>query len=760
MSNSKQNELIITLSCRGEDLYSLNSKDFIEEISIGRSSECTWSVGHVDSATSSRHAMISKRKNDLYLTDLGSRNGVYLHERKIKEVKLASGMIFHFGECTLTVADPNVKTKVKLKPCYLRYTDENGKRCKFKIMSGTTRIGSGAKCDIVLNSGLVSTPHASISRKKDGSCWLKDLNSRNGTSVNGMELPGKVERMLKNGDVISVADIEMIFYDGSSERHTLKLTAALLTLAATLLVCVGAYFFWLQFTPASFEFLQKARAAAREADFAEARRLVASAATARKSSATQAERKLFLAQIETWENSAKRLARLHFLLKNQQFAEVPQLIGTMDLEYIASWDWNEKTAVNIKQELELIKKLFGAFNRTEMVFNDSEASPAELAVISKSIRELTALLRNNPKESVRNLLKFAENTDAKIAAVSKAHGAFSKVMEKLSKSGSCDLTVVIAELEALQRNYRLPFIMGRIENVLPVLYALQNSEKQLVASRKLLSDMRFKECVASVVAIPENKLRLAGVDQRIEVLRKESQLLKRVASDLYILHGSLVRQNIQPGSNVPSLEAFMNKKEMAQVFNCDTLTLPPAPKSRNNPVGIYDKYVGIEYLYGALVMIRSNDTVRSRYVIPFEPLLERAIFHLGLITYFKEYAEGNGKKYIGSGKLKNYLKYLDSQLLLRDRIVNTMKRNLVSFRKSSREYFIAHGIAYSFKPQSYTYAQREKIGKEFASFRVRMQELNRKYNTALPEEAIQIRDQILKEGLPGDPVVKRMWSLR
>ena len=760
MSNTKQNELIITLSCRGEDLYSLNSKDFVEEISIGRSSECTWSVGHVDSATSSRHAMISKRKNDLYLTDLGSRNGIYLHERKIKEVKLAAGMIFRFGECTVTVVDPSVKTKVKVKPCYIRYTDENGKRCKFKISTGSIRIGSGAKCDIVLNSGLVSTPHASISRKKDGSCWIKDLNSRNGTSVNGMELPGKTERMLKNGDVISVADIEMTFYDGSSERHTLKLTAALLTLAATLLVCVGGYFFLLQFTPTSFEFLQQARAAAREGNFTEARRLVSSAATARKSNATQAERRLFISQIETWENSAKRWARLHFLLRNNQFAEVPQLLGTMDLEYIASWDWNEKEALNIKQELELVKKLFAAVNRTEMVFNDSEAQPPELVELGKTIKELSDVLRPNPKESVQKLLVFAAGLNKKIDAISKAREAYSKVVDKLRNSSSCDLSVAIAELEALQRNYRVPFITGRVESVLPVLYSLQMAEKQIIQTGKMLSDMRFKECIAADIPIPANSLHLAGVDKRIADLKKECALLKQTASDLYILHGSLVRQNIQPGSNVTSLEAFLNPKHLASIFACDTLTLPPASKNRNNAVGQYDKHVGIEYLYGALVMIRSNDTVRSRYVIPFEPTLERAIFHLGLINYFKEYACGSGKKYSGTGKLHAYIKYLDSQLLLRDRIVNTMIRKLVSFRKSSREYFIAHGIAYSLKPQSYTYAQREKIGKEFAAFRVKMQELNRKYNTALPEEAIQVRDQILKEGLPGDPVVKRMWSLR
>ena len=159
-------------------------------------------------------------------------------------------------------------------------------------------------------------------------------------------------------------------------------------------------------------------------------------------------------------------------------------------------------------------------------------------------------------------------------------------------------------------------------------------------------------------------------------------------------------------------------------------------------------------------MFRSNEIVRSRYVIPFESILERAVFHLGLINYFKSYAAENCRSHLVPGKLSDYIKYLDSQLLLRDRIVSDMKRHITAAKPGSREYFIAHGIAYALKPGSYTFGQREIIAKEFARFRMQLQELNRKYNTVLPDEAVKIRDRVLKEGIPGDAAVKRMWSLR
>ena len=38
--------------------------------------------------------------------------------------------------------------------------------------------------------------------------------------------------------------------------------------------------------------------------------------------------------------------------------------------------------------------------------------------------------------------------------------------------------------------------------------------------------------------------------------------------------------------------------------------------------------------------------------------------------------------------------------------------------------------------------------------------LARDYNSAVPEEKIRIRDTILEQGLPGDPVVRRMWGFK
>jgi pSer/pThr/pTyr-binding forkhead associated (FHA) protein len=62
-----------------------------------------------------------------------------------------------------------------------------------------------------LNFGEVSRNHCSVV-VQDGRVLITDLNSRNGTSVNGVRLTAHEVHELKNGDTIILADrVEMVF---------------------------------------------------------------------------------------------------------------------------------------------------------------------------------------------------------------------------------------------------------------------------------------------------------------------------------------------------------------------------------------------------------------------------------------------------------------------------------------------------------------------------------------------------------------------
>jgi pSer/pThr/pTyr-binding forkhead associated (FHA) protein len=66
-------------------------------------------------------------------------------------------------------------------------------------------IGRGEGCDLRLKSRMVSREHAELLIDDDAIVRVRDLNSRNGTAVNGMFFASEVP--LEDGDVLLVGSV-------------------------------------------------------------------------------------------------------------------------------------------------------------------------------------------------------------------------------------------------------------------------------------------------------------------------------------------------------------------------------------------------------------------------------------------------------------------------------------------------------------------------------------------------------------------------
>ena len=83
-------------------------------------------------------------------------------------------------------------------------------------------IGRGAECDIVIPDRQVSRVHARLLRTPHG-FMLEDLESKNGTHLNGAPLSGTP--ILRDGDMIQVALVARLMYVGSEATMPLRLDA-------------------------------------------------------------------------------------------------------------------------------------------------------------------------------------------------------------------------------------------------------------------------------------------------------------------------------------------------------------------------------------------------------------------------------------------------------------------------------------------------------------------------------------------------------
>ncbi len=75
------------------------------------------------------------------------------------------------------------------------------------VKAAKLRIGALPDNDVVIDSKTVSRHHAAIYSKR-GQVEIEDLNSRNGTFVNGAPIR---TRLLKPGDKLRIADVDMVF---------------------------------------------------------------------------------------------------------------------------------------------------------------------------------------------------------------------------------------------------------------------------------------------------------------------------------------------------------------------------------------------------------------------------------------------------------------------------------------------------------------------------------------------------------------------
>ena len=112
----------------------------------------------------------------------------------------------HEGELTCLLRKEQKAPELSARLVSEEDKEESGGCTEIPLGEGTVIIGkSGELSDRVISMATVSRVHARI-RFSEGEYYIMDLNSRNGTFVNGELLPGGEEVKISDGDGISFAD--------------------------------------------------------------------------------------------------------------------------------------------------------------------------------------------------------------------------------------------------------------------------------------------------------------------------------------------------------------------------------------------------------------------------------------------------------------------------------------------------------------------------------------------------------------------------
>ena len=173
------------------------------ELLVGRDAGCDVVLRSKD--VSRRHARFFVKGEELLVEDLGSHNGVYVAGARVeKPAKVLPGAAVEIGDVKVSVkaASEAVGAGAALKSV--------GSDKQIKLPAKAT-VGRGADCDVVLDDDSVSRKHAELARDDRGVYRLRDLESANGTFLNGKPI-GREPVLVPEGAKLRFGDVELLFW--------------------------------------------------------------------------------------------------------------------------------------------------------------------------------------------------------------------------------------------------------------------------------------------------------------------------------------------------------------------------------------------------------------------------------------------------------------------------------------------------------------------------------------------------------------------
>lgn len=749
--------LRIILEHAGAPLYELNTSEYTKEIIIGRGMDCSWTLDGIDSSASTKHAVISKRKNNFYITDLGSRNGIYFQNKRIKERKLVLGDRISLGECTISVDLIEEKNKRVSQFHRLEYMDAKGHRTTIAVNKPQMLIGSSPDCDIIFQNQLISSQHAELLLRSDGSCWIKDLNSRNGTSVNGMELTMDGERMLQDNDIINIAFLEIRFLDASVEHHESKLWSTVITLAITVLVIMAGYIGYMKLTPNSEQILQMAVTEINNGHFDKAKSLLDSSARAEGSENTKYERERLTRKIKLWENVIAMWESVQGDLEIRNYNRAVQKLSSMNLDDLNAWTWPQGALE--KQKAVVTKKLLDTCSSSSAILKNEQASIEEVKMCRD---ELVQVISEASQVEMASLIQAIKDAQPLLRHVEKTLNDDNELRATLSllSNRQPDYQAIITRLQKISKESGGP-VKARAEKILPAILTLHRETQRMLVMVDKVGEMDFKSVNDFRLDLPE-RIDWA-TEKNIGSLKRNLietvERFKDVSLQLSLLYKNLVNKGVIVGKNIPDLESFLNNKDLEALYAFDSLNMPLPKNSRQIPSGKYDELLGIEFFYDYVSNIHTQSMTLNVDELHFIPRLYNAREIILEIEKFIRFANMDENQWFNRGQFANYLEHCQKILSLRDKIIEEqLKRNAVT---GSREFIVSRGIASYLLPDGEKQRTLSKeVEQSFSIFKRDILKLIREYNIAMPEDALKIRGQIIKTGLPGDPIVKKMWQQR
>ena len=741
----------------------LFSDDIAGEVVIGRSNSCALIIPSEDRAASSKHAILKKKMGSVSIVDAGSRNGLFFNGERITERKLSAGDCIKIGESELfvtSVAEQKTAAAaaaVVLNKCHrLECLSGTMKGQVVDIGQQMLRVGSDPDSELHLADSLISRRHAEISVDEKGECWVNDLKSSNGTFVNRIPLSGK-KRMLKDGDIVSFSFMDFRFLDKAVKHTRSFFWVKIASVVVTLIAGTIFYFAYLVGTSSAPDLIKMAKIYASQERFVDARTRLESAQNARQFQQYKLESDALLEKVNTWEKTFNDWTYVQKSMKGKQWPEAVRTLGSMRCDRMENWNWNELNAIKSKNQAAKVKDYLDCYLKVQASLKSTEHGVDAMRGMQQELTAITEQMDAAKDELYATLLEASRKVLETLTSNLTHLDDMNKAIEQLNQPYP-NFKLIVAELSAVEEKATgtVKQMAGRY--LVPI-KKMQGIQDQLLKNATALTALKFDQVVDGIELptvdecavnpyINSQRKNIENIDKNFQIAKTQIQHLLNVFK----------KNNIELFKTPRLVQAFMDESLWPDVFACDVLKRKIPKRTRTEPEGAYDRVLGVDYFYELLRSLpeKYDDSALESMQYQPECVQIKALFRN--FVDFINFVTLPQNKWLLRGDIQKAHEYCQQQVANREKIMVFLFDEATSDTMTRRSIF-GRAMAIHLAPEGrYSRDVCEKVAEDFKKYRLPLVKLNNDYDAAPPEKAIEIRTQILAIGIPGDPIVRRMWA--
>ena len=639
-------------------------------------------------------------------------------------------------------------------------SEEKGKMILLK--SSPFRIGSAEDNDLVLKSDVVSEHHAEIRIAENGETWIRDLRSLNGTFVNGERL-GRQERMLMDSDEVSVAHFDYLFLDRSVIHTRTQFGRKMLIMGVTVvLVMFGFGLFYLS-SPKTETVIAAVDFYLFRNEYDAAQHVLEKMPDSRGFQRYEKQYREYLAKIPRYRKIYEATLKFRDDLKKSQWKAAAERYGALEMNNPLAWNPADPNTIPRQKELSYAKELLDILLMTYSLDTSPNTSLSTLQDGWKRLSSQRKALRKEQKNDPEYLAPLLLELKIRLEQLEKNVTILGKIDAGMNDlAGNPDAKRLSEFTQELEQTHRQVTGVVRIyiRELQFLLGTVQKNMSELQENDLALFDLRMPDIKQVALITADDCMKIPQLYRMRQQMEKHLQDQFRCRDDWHGLQRLLGRYDLAPGKFPPEVHLFSDEKLLESTLELAALRKNPAGKIPAD----YENLFGERYFFEVLQQtVHSNVNLYASDLIPNMKVVPKCILLKDLYRGVSEALLWFGlpqNQWILHGRMAQTRDYYRQLMQTRLQVLQCFE-NIASRHRNERRYFIARTAYFFLAPVTPEMSEKMKVfAAEWRKFRLKQQMALEEYSPLNLERSRMIRDRIVADGIPGDPVFNWIRNMK